>query len=83
MGRPRGAPTKRKEFRLEARQVEYLEALIATAPLGRPTLVSIIRQAVDDFIRRELSKPEVKARVERTLKDRRKVVNLRDVKRDK
>ena len=63
--------------------MEYLEALIATAPLGRPTLVSIIRQAVDDFIRRELSKPEVKARVERTLKDRRKVVNLRDVKRDK
>ncbi len=83
MARPRGVPTQRKEFRLEARQVEYLEAFIATAPLGTPPLVSLVRQALDEFIKRELSKPDVRARVEGFLRQRRKVVNLRDVKKDK
>ena len=82
MGRPRGAPTKRKEFRLEARQVEMLEALIATASLGKPTLVSLIRQAVDEFIAQGLKKPEVRERVERHLKEHRRVVNLHEVRND-
>lgn len=83
MGRPRGVPTERKEFRLEARQVQYLEALIATATLGKPTLVSLVRQAVDDLIKREVAKPDVRARVESFLRQRRKVVNLRDLKRER
>lgn len=83
MGRPRGAPTRRKEFRLEERQVEYLEALIEVAPIGKPTLVSIIRQAVDDFIALELSKPDVRQRVDRILREQRKVVNLHDVSKER
>jgi hypothetical protein len=79
MGRPRGAPTTRKEFRLEARQVQYLEALIATASLGKPTLVSLIRQAVDDLISRELAKPAVKSGVEIFMKRHGSVVNLHEV----
>lgn len=83
MGRPRGVPTKRKEFRLEARQVEYLEALIATAPLGKPTLVSLVRQAVDEFTSRELMKAGVRDQVQRYFKERRKVVNLHEVRKEK
>lgn len=83
MGRPRGVPTTRKEFRLEARQLEYLEALIATASLGKPPLVSLVRQAVDDFIARELAKPGVRPEVEHYLKNHRRVVNLRDVRKEK
>ncbi len=82
MGRPKGAPTTRKEFRLEARQIEALEALIATATLGKPTLVSLIRQAVDEFIAAEMSKPDARARVERHLKESRRVVNLHEVRSD-
>lgn len=83
MGRPRGVPTTRKEFRLEARQVEHLEALIATAALGKPTLVSLIRQAVDDFISSELAKAGVRAEVERYFKDHRRVVNLHEIRKEK
>jgi hypothetical protein len=79
MGRPRGAPTTRKEFRLEARQVQYLEALIATAPLGTPTLVSLIRQAVDELISRELAKPGVKNEVEIFMKRHGSVVKLQEI----
>jgi hypothetical protein len=79
MGRPKGAPTRRKEFRLEDRQVELLEALRVTAPLGTPPLVSIVRQAVEQFISREMAKPEVRERVDAYLNERRKVVNLREV----
>jgi hypothetical protein len=82
MGRPRGVPTSRKEFRLESRQVECLEALIATAPLGRPPMVSLVRQAVDNLIAQEFAKPGVKAQVEKYL-NARKVVNLREVRRDR
>src|SRR5438034_10484249 len=83
LGRPRGAPTKRKEFRLEERQIEYLEALIATSALGRPPLVSLVRQAVDEFLRRELAKPDVRARVERFLREQGKVVKLREGKKQR
>lgn len=81
MGRPRGVPTTRKEFRLEARQVEYLEALIATAPLGKPPFVSLVRQAVDEFISRKLRRAGVREQVERYLKQGRQVVNLHAVRR--
>ena len=70
MGRPPGKPTARKEFRLEARQLGYLEALIATATLGRPSFVSLVRQAVDEFISRELEMPDVRSRVDRYLRER-------------
>ena len=83
MGRPRGAVTTRKEFRLEARQVEYLEAFIATASLGKPTLVSVVRQAVDQFIARELKNPEVRDQMERYFKENRRVVNLHEVSKGK
>lgn len=79
MGRPKGVSTTRKEFRLEDRQVEMLEALQVTASLGTPPLVSLVRQAVDQFLARELAKPEVRERVEAYLKERRKVVTLREV----
>ena len=83
MGRPKGAPTSRKEFRLEDRQIEFLEALRVTATLGTPPLVSIVRQAVDAFIDREMAKPDVRERVESYLRERRKVVNLREVGKDR
>jgi hypothetical protein len=83
MGRPPGVPTTRKEFRLESRQVQYLEALIATSSLGKPTLVSLIRQAVDNLISRELAKPGVKTEVELYMKGHRSVVNLQDVRNRK
>jgi len=83
MGRPRGTPTTRKEFRLEARQVELLEALIATATLGKPSMVSLARQAVDQFIAREIAKPGARERLEAYLNERRKVVRLHDVRKDK
>lgn len=83
MGRPKGVPTTRKEFRLEDRQVELLEALRVTATLGTPPLVSLVRQAVDQFISREMGKPEVRERVEVYLNERRKVVNLREVGKDR
>lgn len=82
MGRPKGVATERKEFRLESRQVEVLNALIATASLGRPTLVSLVRQAVDEFIANELKKADVRERVDRHLKDRRRVVNLHEIRGD-
>ncbi len=82
MGRPRGAPTTRKEFRLEARQIELVEALIATSSLGKPTLVSLMRQAVDEFIDREIKKPGVRERVEGHLKETKRVVNLHEVRKD-
>ncbi len=81
MGRPRGVPTTRKEFRLEARQVEHLEALIATAPLGKPTFVSLIRQAVDEFVSRELTRAGVREQVESYLKQSGRVVNLHQVRK--
>jgi hypothetical protein len=82
MARPKGVPTSRKEARLETRQVEYLEALVATSTLGKPTYVSLVRQAVDEFIARQiLSKPEVRQQVEKYLKDEGKVVALRGVKK--
>ena len=81
MGRPRGAPTARKEFRLETRQVEYLEALIATAALGKPTQVSLVRQAVDQFIERELAKSGTRTQVDKYLKARRGIVNLHEVRK--
>ena len=83
MSRRKGAPTSRKEFRLEDRQIELLEALGVTAPLGTPPLVSIVRQAVDQFIAREMAKPDVKERVDAYLSERRKVVNLREVGKDR
>ena len=83
MGRPKGAPTTRKEFRLEARQVELLEALIATATLGKPSMVSLARQAVDQFIAREMARPSVRERVEAYLNERRKIVNLHEVRKDR
>ena len=83
MGRPRGVPTERKEFRLEARQVELLEALRSTASLGTPPLVSLVRQAVDQFIAREMSRADARERVESFLAERRKVVTLREVGREK
>jgi hypothetical protein len=82
MGRPRGVPTTRKEFRLEARQVEYFEALRETAALGKPSLVSLARQAVDEFITRELAKRDVRSRVERYLNEHRKIVKLHEVRKD-
>jgi hypothetical protein len=75
MGRPKGAETRRKEFRLEERQVAHLEALIEAAPLGKPTLVSVVRQAVQEFIDRQLLDAEVRSRVERIL-GRPKVVSI-------
>jgi hypothetical protein len=67
---------------LETRQIEFLDALIETAQRGKPTLVSLIRQAVDDFISSELARPGVRAQVEKYLKERRNVVTLREVKTD-
>jgi hypothetical protein len=81
MGRPQGVPTARKEFRLEARQVDQLEALIATSPLGKPSFVSLVRQAVDEFIVREFARSGVRAQVEKYLKERRGIVNLREVRK--
>jgi hypothetical protein len=67
---------------LETRQIEFLDALIETAQRGKPTLVSLIRQAVDDFISGELARPGVRAQVEKYLKERRNVITLREVKTD-
>jgi hypothetical protein len=81
MGRPPGVATARKEVRLEARQVDQLEALIATAPLGKPSFVSLVRQAVDELIVREFARPGVRNQVEKYLKERRGIVNLTEVRK--
>jgi hypothetical protein len=78
--RPRGAPTRRKEFRLDERQIQYLEALIEAAPLGKPTLTSVVRQAVQQFIDRQLEDREVRGRVERIIGQRPRIVRLNDTK---
>jgi hypothetical protein len=83
MGRPKGAPTSRKEFRLEDRQIELLEALRLTASLGTPSLVSLVRQAVDQFIAREMAKADVRERVDSHLNEARKVVKLREVGKER
>ena len=83
MGRSKGVPTTRKEFRLEDRQVELLEALRSTASLGTPPLVSLVRQAVDQFVAREMAQRDVRERVNAYLDERRKVVNLREVGKDR
>lgn len=83
MGRPKGAPTTRKEFRLEDRQIELLEALRVTATLGTPSLVSLVRQAVDQFLGHEMAKSEIRNRVDAYLNERRKVVSLREVGKDR
>lgn len=83
MGRPPGVPTKRKEARLTAQQVETLEALRATSDLGPPSFVSLVRQAVDQFIDRQLAKPEVRERIENYHKEHRRVVNLHEVRKEK
>lgn len=82
-GRPRGVATTRKDFKLEPRQIESLEALQETASLGRPSLVSLVRQAVDLFVEREMMKPEVRERVERYYNEHRRVVNLHEVRKEK
>ena len=82
MGRPRGAPTTRKEFRLETWQVQQLEALKAAAPLGEPSLVSLVRQAVSEFISREMAKPHVRTAVDAHLKQKRRVVILSEVRNE-
>lgn len=78
MPRQRGAPTRRKEFRLEERQIVYLEALIEAAPLGKPSLTSVVRQAVQLFIDKQLEDREVRTRVERIVGQRPRVVRLPD-----
>jgi hypothetical protein len=67
-------------MRLENRQIQLLDALIATAPLGKPTFISLVRQAVDEFLAAELAKPGVQTKVDKYLHEHRRVVNLREVK---
>jgi len=76
MGRPRGVPTTRKEFRLEDKQLEQLEALRAVAPYGEPSLVSLVRQAIDEFISKALANVDTHARVERYLRTHQRVASL-------
>jgi len=80
MPRPPGAPTRRKEFRLEERQLIFLDALIEAAPLGKPSLTSVVRQAVQQFIDNQLKDREVRERVERIVGQRPRVVRLGDKK---
>jgi hypothetical protein len=73
-------PTRRKEFRLEERQLLHLEALIEAAPLGKPSLTSVVRQAVQQFIDKQLEDREVRERVERIVGQRPRVVRLPEKK---
>lgn len=79
-GRPPGPPKLRKDLQLEQRQIECLEALRATALLGQPSFVSLVRQAVDQFITSALADDATRARVEAYLGNG-KIVKLRDVAR--
>jgi hypothetical protein len=58
--------------------VEVLNAFVATADMGEPTFVSLVRQAIDEFIARKMASAETKAQVEAHLKQR-KIVTLREV----
>jgi hypothetical protein len=86
-GRPRGGPggvplSKKRDLQLEVRQVQLLDALIATAPIGTPTFTSLIRQAVNMFLDAKLAEPGVQTKVDKYLKAHRRVANLRDVNQD-
>ena len=71
---------KRVEVHFRPQQVALLEGLQATAQRGTPTMMSLILQAVDEFIARELRQPGVQSAVDKYLGEHRKVVNLREVK---
>lgn len=80
MGRPSRLPgSVRKDIWFEPRQVELLDALRETCALGKPPFTSLVLQAVDTFLARELARPGVRMEVEKYLKEHRQVVNLRDV----
>jgi hypothetical protein len=76
-GRPKGPPKERKEFQLESSQVRYLEAIRASSPIGDPSMVSLVRQAVTEFVKRQMEVPEMKEKVDAYLG---RVVKLTDVK---
>ena len=80
MARPSGLPSTRKEMCLEDRQIEYLEALRSVSPIGKPSFTSLVKQALDEFIYRQLSNAETKEQVERHRKTNR-VVSIRKVEK--
>ena len=77
MARP---PCSRKDLWLEDRQIEQLEALAMAASIGKPSFVSLVRQALDQFISHQLSNSATKEEVERYLRTKR-VVGLHEVKK--
>lgn len=81
-GRPPGPPSSIKDVSLYNTQWEHLEALQAIAPIP-PSRCAQVRQAVQEYIVREMAKPGVREQVEAHFKQSPNVVKLRDVKNDK
>jgi hypothetical protein len=63
-GRPGGPLKEAKLIEIELRQIQYLNALIETSTLGRPSFTSLVRQAIDMYIAAQLAKPDVRTAVE-------------------
>lgn len=80
VGRPAGAPKGRKDIRLEVRQIAYLDALSAIAPIGTPSFTSLVKQAVDEYIVRKLADKDTRQKVEAIVNAER-VVKLREVQK--
>jgi hypothetical protein len=81
-GRPRGAPTTSKLLDLDLRHVQYFNALIETSTRGKPAFVSLVRQAMDFYLKAELAKPGIRAEVEEYLGKNRRA-GLKIVRGDK
>ena len=81
-GRPPGPPSSTKDVSLYNTQWDYLEALQSIAQIP-PSRCAQVRQAVQEYIDRELAKAGVRDRVEAHFKQSPRVVNLRDVKNDR
>ena len=78
--RPPRTPKSRKDIRLEDRQIAYLEALQAIAPYGPPSFTSLVKQAVEEFINRQLANKDITQKVDAVLNTNR-VVKLHQVQK--
>jgi hypothetical protein len=75
-----GRPKRPRHINLGDDQYQALE-LISARSLGRPTISSLIREALDDFVRRQSERsPEIAAELQSVRERGDKVVPIRSVK---
>jgi hypothetical protein len=77
-----GRPKTARHVNLTNDQFQALEILSACL-LGRPSISSLIREAIDQLIRRELAqRPEIAEELQNTRERSDKVVPIRPIKRE-